>query len=123
MMDTLLDTLEQRNNSQGNYRREVDYVSMAAVLLDPVALGNQTLLDPAFKQGYYEDTDLAFRLTANGYKVVYQPLAVVHHQEGTTFGTDAAKRKQALMKENRQVLLVLWVLLVHAFCCMLSSPD
>lgn len=46
---------------QGNYRREVDYISMAAVLLDPEALGNQTLLDPAFQQGYYEDTDLAFR--------------------------------------------------------------
>lgn len=45
------------------------------------------------------------RLTAKGYKVVYQPLAVVYHQEGTTFGTDETERKQMLMKRNRQVVM------------------
>lgn len=45
------------------------------------------------------------RMTANGYQVVYQPLAVVYHQEGTTFGTDASERKQTLMKQNQQVCL------------------
>ncbi len=46
---------------QANYRREVDYVSAAAVLVDSHALEGGPIFDTVFEDGYYEDTDLAFR--------------------------------------------------------------
>jgi GT2 family glycosyltransferase len=60
------------------------------------------LWPPQYKMGYFEDTDLAMTVRASGLKVLLQPLAVVYHQEGTTFGTDASSDyKRQLMAENR----------------------
>jgi glycosyltransferase involved in cell wall biosynthesis len=44
--------------------------------------------DSRYAPGYYEDTDLAFKLRRAGYKVLYQPLSEVIHYEGATGGTD-----------------------------------
>ena len=33
--------------------------------------------DPKYAPAYYEDTDLAFKVTQSGRKVLYQPLSVV----------------------------------------------
>ena len=55
------------------------------------------------------DTDLAMSFRAHGLDVVYQPLAVVFHQEGSTFGTDATSAlKRELMAANRQKFLDKW---------------
>lgn len=62
-----------------------------------------------YKMGYFEDTDFAMSVRAAGLKVLLQPLAVVYHQEGTTFGTDATSDlKRQLMAENRRKFLRKW---------------
>ena len=54
-----------------------------------------------YERGYFEDTDLAMAARAAGREVLVQPLAVVYHQEGGTFGTDAdSPLKRRLMAEN-----------------------
>ena len=52
--------------------------------------------DERYVPVYYEDTDLAFEVRDRGWKVMYQPAAVVTHFEGATHGTDLGKRRQAL---------------------------
>lgn len=56
-----------------------------------------------------QDTDFAMAVRAAGYKVLLQPVSVVYHQEGGTFGTDAnSDIKRRLMLENGQKFKKKW---------------
>lgn len=58
---------------------------------------------------FLQDTDLAMSVRAAGYRVLVQPLAVVYHQEGGTFGTEeASDRKKLLMIENGKKFRQKW---------------
>lgn len=66
---------------------------------------------------YNEDTDLGLRLWENGYKVVYQPDAVVEHVFSATAGTDSPV-KTKFCSRNR--ILVLKRHLGHNFARIAS---
>jgi GT2 family glycosyltransferase len=68
------------------FRRDVDYCS-AAFLLTPRALWNRLGgLDELYVPAYYEEADYCMRLRGAGYRVLYEPSAVVDHYE---FGSEA----------------------------------
>jgi GT2 family glycosyltransferase/glycosyltransferase involved in cell wall biosynthesis len=71
-----------------NFVRDVDYCSGACLLVRREILSALGGLDTRFSPAYYEDTDLCFSARAAGYRVVYQPAAVVCHLEGASHGTD-----------------------------------
>ena len=61
--------------------------------------------DPAYKEGYWEDVDLAVRVRQAGLDVFLQPLSIVYHQGGGTFVANAdssasLSRKDQLMAVN-----------------------
>ena len=91
-----------------SHARDVDYVSGASILIERSyfrALGG---FDDMFAPAYYEDTDLCFRVRAQGRRVVYQPLSIVVHYEGISSGTDLAsgvKKHQAI---NRHKFVAKW---------------
>ena len=74
-----------------SYLREPDYVSGAALAIRRDLFTRLGGFDPLFAPAYYEDTDLAFRVRAAGYRVYYQPWSHVLHFEGVTAGRDEAK--------------------------------
>ena len=83
--------------------------SMAGVAAATVMERNVYLdlggFDPAYKEGYWEDVDLAVRVRQAGLDVFLQPLSIVYHQEGGTFEatSDSAaslSRKDQLMAAN-----------------------
>ncbi len=42
--------------------------------------------DSLFHPFYYEDTDLGFRAWKRGWKVLYEPRSIVHHEHRGTIG-------------------------------------
>jgi GT2 family glycosyltransferase len=91
-----------------NHVREVDYGSAAALLVRTDFLREIGGFDERFAPAYYEDADLCFQARARGYRVMYEPTAVVVHKEGGTMGTDEStghKRNQAI---NRHKFVEKW---------------
>jgi glycosyltransferase involved in cell wall biosynthesis len=102
--------LDDPYKPQYSYLREPDYVSGAALAIQRDLFERLGGFDEHFAPAYYEDADLAFRVRAAGYRVLYQPLSRVVHFEGVSAGTDehagaGMKRFQAI---NRQKFLDRW---------------
>eukprot|EP00887_Chlorella_sp_A99_P006816 scaffold2.g6816.t1 len=92
-----------------NYLRVTDYISAACVVFRKSLFQKLGGFDTRYEKGYYEDTDLALSVASAGYEVLFQPLAVVYHQEGTTFGTDESSEvKRTLMARNKAAFLGKW---------------
>ena len=91
-----------------NYVREVDYCSGAALLVPRAVFASMGGFDPRYAPAYFEDSDLAFRLRAAGYQVLYEPRAVVVHLEGASHGTDIAHGIKAHQEINRDSFVARW---------------
>ena len=95
--------LDDPGAPQYNYLRDADYISGAAILVTREAWDAVGGFSDDLAPAYYEDTDLAMKLRAAGYRVVYQPRSTVVHFEGVTSGTDLSsgvKRYQAINKDK-----------------------
>ena len=88
------------------FRRPVDYCS-GALLFTPRALFRELGgFDATFAPAYYEDTDYCFKVWERGLRVIYEPLAAVHHYESASMQTtDAAG---ALISEQRTKFAAKW---------------
>jgi GT2 family glycosyltransferase/glycosyltransferase involved in cell wall biosynthesis/ubiquinone/menaquinone biosynthesis C-methylase UbiE len=91
-----------------NYVREVDYCSGAAIMLPRARWEEMGGFDEMFLPAYCEDSDLAFRLRLAGWKVLYQPQAIVIHYEGVSHGTDTDTGIKAHQVENTRKLAARW---------------
>jgi GT2 family glycosyltransferase len=91
-----------------NYLREVDYCSGAALMLPKELFERLGGFDLRYAPGYYEDTDLAFKVRRAGYKVLYQPLSEVIHHEGATGGTDVTAGAKKYQDVNRTTFAETW---------------
>ncbi len=58
-----------------NFLREVDYCSAACVMIPKSLFERVGGFDSKYSPAYYEDTDLAFKVRREGFKVLYQPLS------------------------------------------------
>jgi O-antigen biosynthesis protein len=91
-----------------NHVRAVDYGSAAALLVRRELWESLGGFDERFAPGYYEDVDLCFAARDAGWRVLYEPRAVVTHVEGSSMGIDVgagAKRHQQL---NRPKFTAKW---------------
>jgi GT2 family glycosyltransferase len=91
-----------------NYVREVDYCSGAALLVPRAVFAALDGFDPRYAPAYFEDSDLAFRLREAGYKVLYEPRAVVMHHEGISHGTDTRHGLKSHQEINRDIFVTRW---------------
>jgi O-antigen biosynthesis protein len=92
-----------------DFVRDVDYCSGACLLVRRELLGLVGGgLDRRFSPAYYEDTDLCFSARHLGYRVVYQPAAVVRHFEGASHGTDLTSGVKRYQEVNRHTFVEKW---------------
>lgn len=90
---------ESRDGSAFRFRREVDYISGASLMIRRDLFAQVGGFDHRYAPAYYEDTDLAFTVRDAGMRVYYEPTSVVVHYEGISSGTDlesGTKRFQAI---------------------------
>lgn len=90
------------------YVRATDYASGAAIAIPRELFERLDGFDARYAPAYYEDTDLAFAVRAAGLRVLYQPAAVVIHDEGATSGTDLAQGPKAAQVRNQTVFARKW---------------
>ena len=82
--------------------------------------------DSLFHPFYVEDADLSYNAWKRGWKVLYQPAAVVYHEHRGTIGRCfSAGRIDAILKKNH-VLMVWknvhrWGWLARHFCCLYAG--
>lgn len=93
-----------------NRRRDVDYCSAAALLVKAEAFWAAGAFDPRYAPAYYEDTDLCFSLRRHGWRVVYEPRAVVLHKEGGTAGRDTHQGLKRYQLVNQRKFVEKWAL-------------
>jgi len=91
-----------------NYLRDVDYCSAAALMVPKALFESAGGFDSRYAPGYYEDTDLAFKIRQAGYRVLYQPLSEVIHHEGATGGTDISTGAKKHQEINRSTFAEVW---------------
>lgn len=92
-----------------SYTRQADYLS-GACLMVPAALWRELGgFDRSYAPAYFEDTDLAFRVRAHGYKTVYAALSRVFHAEGGSNGTDVAAGVKRYQETNRPKFKSRWL--------------
>lgn len=63
--------------------------------------------DPVFTPGYFEDFDIGFRAYKRGYKIIWEPKALVDHETETSFNQVFSPRQLVRIKE-RNFLISLW---------------
>lgn len=85
--------------------REVCYVGGHCMLIKREVLDAIGPLDESYGFGYHEDTDYCYRAREAGFRVVYTPDCVVHHQ---LFGTPLPER-QKIIAENQRLFLNKWL--------------
>jgi GT2 family glycosyltransferase/SAM-dependent methyltransferase/glycosyltransferase involved in cell wall biosynthesis len=93
---------------QYEYRREIDYGSAAALMVRRSLWRELDGFDERYLPMYYEDADLCFEARERGWRVLYEPAAVVMHVEGGTAGTDPEAGHKRHQEDNRPKFVEKW---------------
>jgi GT2 family glycosyltransferase len=99
---------EARDHPAFRYRREVDYVSGAALLIRKAVFQQVGGFDTRYAPAYYEDTDLAFAVRQLGLRVYYEPGSTVIHCEGISAGTDLDSGMKQHQRPNQAKFVAKW---------------
>lgn len=100
--------LDDPEKPEYNYVKEVDYISGAAILIRRhlwVKIGG---FDKRYAPAYFEDSDLAFEVRRQGYKVTLQPKSVVVHFEGISHGTSTETGTKSYQVLNKAKFIDKW---------------
>lgn len=71
------------DDEEYNHRRYIDFFCGVAVLIRRSGLIGRDLFVPEFF-AYYEDSELSRWLRGRGYKIIYNPMAIVYHRHSST---------------------------------------
>ena len=99
---------EQPTCSRYEFRRETDYGSAAALMVQADFWREVGGFDERFLPMYYEDTDLCFQARERGLRVMFEPRAHVIHVEGATAGVDLDAGHKRHQELNRPKFVEKW---------------
>jgi O-antigen biosynthesis protein len=96
------------NDCEFNYLKDIDYCSGASIMLPKAIFEKLGGFDTIFSPGYFEDTDLAFRVRQLGLRTVYQPKSELIHFEGITSGNDFGGGMKKYQEINKGKFFKRW---------------
>ena len=104
------------NLPQYNYLKEVDYVSGASFMFPKKVWDELMGFDERYAPSYCEDSDLAFQMRYNGYRVMYQPRSSLVHFEGMSNGKALGSSLKSYQLVNTRKFYEKWrdVLMDHS---------
>jgi GT2 family glycosyltransferase len=85
-------------------RREIETASFCCMLVPAAVFNAVGLMDERLAM-YYEDTDFAARARKAGFRLLYEPAAVVYHREGGSSGGKESPFKHYYATRNRPYLV------------------
>jgi GT2 family glycosyltransferase len=85
-------------------RRELETASFCCMLIPALAFHDVGGMDERLAM-YYEDTDFAARARAMGYRLLFEPSALVYHREGGSGGGKDSPFKHYYATRNRPYLV------------------
>ena len=90
---------------EANYVREVDCVTGASIFLRFDAFKNVNFFDEIYAPAFYEEYDLAFKMWAAGYRVLFEPRSRIMHLGSGSYGS---KRRDQLSIINHDKFVKKW---------------
>lgn len=91
-----------------SYLKDVDYISGAAIAVPAELWREMNGFDVIYSPAYCEDSDIAFRLRAAGYRTILNPQSEVLHHEGRSHGRDLTSGIKAYQTRNQQIFFDRW---------------
>jgi GT2 family glycosyltransferase/glycosyltransferase involved in cell wall biosynthesis len=105
------------------YVRQADYVSGASLMIGRAVWEQVGGFTADFAPGYFEDTDLAFKVREAGYLTLYAPHSVVVHYEGMSNGNWDNQNFKSFQEKNRPKFKSRWSKAFAAFGDAGGDPD
>lgn len=81
--------INQKDDGSFDKREEVEFGTGCCLLISSKVISEVGLLSDDYFL-YYEDTDYCMRVRANGYKIVYEPTAVLYHKVSASTGGEVS---------------------------------
>lgn len=98
-----------RDHSPGDFRyrfrREIDFGSAACMVVPAGLFLELGGFDELFSPGYFEDTDLCFKLREHGLRTIYEPRSRVVH---LMHGSGTSERARQTMERHRAFFVDRW---------------
>ena len=91
---------------QYEFRRPVDYCSGAFLFTRRSLFHELGGFDKLFGRAYYEDADYCMQVWKAGFRVIYEPRAVIRHYESASSGGNEAAKPA--MAANQQKFTIKW---------------
>ncbi|MDX9913047.1 MAG: glycosyltransferase [Candidatus Moranbacteria bacterium] len=100
-----------------NYLKDIDYCSGASIMLSRKIFDRLGGFDEVYTPGYFEDTDLAFRVRQLGLRTVYQPKSELYHFENISAGKDDTQGMRQYIILNKKTFFDKWQEVINKENC------
>lgn len=98
----------EEDHSQYDTLADVDYVTGAALAIHRRVLDKLGGLEESYYPAYYEEIDYCYRARRAGFRVVYQPQAVLYHHEVASLPTSTYRHWSAFHRNRVRFVLRQW---------------
>lgn len=95
--------VDEVDKGQYNRRQETDFASGCCMLIKREVIENIGFLDEQLYL-YLEDVDFCLRARQAGYKIVYEPRAVIWHKNASSSGKPGSKLHQYYQTRNKLIV-------------------
>lgn len=92
--------VDEVDSGQFNQKEETDYATGCCMLIKKEVFEKVGLFDDKYFL-YYEDADLSQRMKRAGYKIIYQPEAILWHENAGSTGGSGSLLQDYFMTRNR----------------------
>ncbi len=99
---------DEEDSGQYDTLTDADYVTGAAFAIHRRVLDALGGLDDLFFPAFYEEIDYCYRARRSGFRVVYQPQAVVEHYETTSLAPQSYRRVLSFHRNRLRFVLRHW---------------